>query len=389
MNIADTQSAPPLAPPRPARLTETAAHLAQDFATRAAAHDIEGSFVAENYIALRSAGLVAAAVPRELGGGGADGAEMAEVLRILAKGCGSTALAFAMHTHNVLVPAWRWTHTPEVRPAVEPLLRRVATENLVICTSGGSDWIGGSGKAEKVEGGYRINARKVFSSSSPFAQLLTTSAVVDEIDGPKVIHFAVPMTAPGLIRLDTWDALGMRGTGSHDIELTDVFVPDDKVALKRKAGEWHRLFQIITTHAFPVIYAVYLGVAEHAAEIALALVAKRPASGRQRRLAGEMMTALTAARLAHRSMVETAAANQVSDASVNAVMIGRRLVEEHGIATVELAMELAGGPGFYRGTGLECCFRDMQGARYHPMHREAQHEYAGAMALGQPTANIY
>ena len=66
------------------------------------------------------------------------------MLRILAHGCGSTALAFSMHTHQVAVPAWRWKHQKVA--AVEPLLRRVAAERLILLSSGGSDWIGGSGK---------------------------------------------------------------------------------------------------------------------------------------------------------------------------------------------------------------------------------------------------
>ena len=54
------------------------------------------------------------------------------------------------------------------------------------------------------------------------------------------------------------------------------------------------------------------------------------------------------------------------------MMIGRTLVAKHAIKTVELAMELAGGAGFYRAAGLERRFRDIQGARYHPMQAGAQ-----------------
>ena len=70
-------------------------------------------------------------------------------------------------------------------------------------------------------------------------------------------------------------------------------------------------------------------------------------------------------------------------------MIGRRLVEENAIKVVELAMELAGGAGFYRKNELERRFRDIQAARYHPLQKEAQAEYAGAIALGQPIDTIF
>jgi indole-3-acetate monooxygenase len=69
----------------------------------------------------------------------------------------------------------------------------------------------------------------------------------------------------------------MRGTGSHDVVLDDLFVPEAAVALKRKSGEWHPLFQTIATIAFPLIYAAYLGVADSACRIALDLA--REAAG--------------------------------------------------------------------------------------------------------------
>lgn len=381
-------------PQRPKDMaTSSPAALATDLLPRlaeaAAAHDADDSFVAENFAALKAAGLVAAGVPAELGGGGADLRSLCDMLRILAHGCSSTALAFAMHTHQVVIPAWRWQYRPAVRPAVEPLLRRVAAEQLFLLSSGGSDWVGGSGTATRVEGGYRITARKSFVSGAPAGNLLITGAVCAEGDARQVIHFALPMAAPEVTLLDTWRSLGMRGTGSQDVEIKGFFVADDKVALKRTAGEWHPLFQIIGTLAFPLIYAVYLGVAESARDTALALAGKRPIDGRSLRLAGEMDTALCATRIAHQAMIATAEENDPGEASVNTVMMGRRLVEENALRAADLALQLAGGAGFYRAAGLERRLRDIQAARYHPMLAEKQYEYAGALALGQPVATIF
>ena len=75
--------------------------------------------------------------------------------------------------------------------------------------------------------------------------------------------------------------------------------------------------------------------------------------------------------------------------TVNQVVIGRHLVARHAIGAVELAMELAGGPGFYRASGLERRFRDIQAARYHPLQPGPQAQYTGAMALGLPVDRIY
>ena len=362
--------------------------LAPALAARAAEFDESDTFVAENYKLLKDAGLVDIGVPRELGGGGAEVAELAEMLRVLAHGCSSTALAFSMHTHQVAIPAWRWRH--QKLAVVEPLLKRIAAEKLILLSSGGSDWIGGSGDAIKVEGGYRIKARKVFTSGANAGDLLMTGAIHRGEDGSvNVIHFGAPMKAPEVTIIDTWRALGMRGTGSNDVAIEDLFVPDAGVALSRKAGEWHPLFQIIATTAFPLIYAVYLGVAESARDIAIHLAKKKQPNDYSMNLAGRMDTSLRAAQLAHQWMVKITQRNAPSADSVNEIMIGRSLVAEHAIKTVELALELAGGAGFYRANGLEQRFRDIQGARFHPLQQGPQARYAGAMALGQSVNTIF
>ncbi|WP_374435906.1 acyl-CoA dehydrogenase family protein [Tabrizicola sp.] len=361
--------------------------LSERIAAGAGQADAEDRFVAENYALLKEAGLVEAGVPRELGGGGADVRELAAMLRVLGRACGSTALAFAMHTHQVAIPAWRWQHQKVA--AVEPLLRRVAAERIVLLSSGGSDWINGSGVARRVEGGYRISGRKIFTSGAAAGTVLMTGAVLEEDGVRHVLHFGAPMKAEEVRILDTWHTLGMRGTGSHDVVLDDLFVPEVAVALKRKAGEWHPLFQTIATIAFPLIYAAYLGVADSACRIALDLARERPVTHDMRSLAGRMITELYGAEAAHEAMLAAVDRNAPSAETVDAVMKGKVLGADHMIRAVELAMELASGAGFYRSAGLERRFRDIQGARYHAMQRGPQAQYAGAMALGESVATVF
>lgn len=371
-------------------IADIANQLGAKFAERAADIDDNDTFVAENFAALRTSGLLEAGVPVQLGGGGASIDELAEMLRTLAHHCGSTALAFAMHTHQVAFPAWRWAHQPDA--PVEPLLKRIAQEKLFLLSSGGSDWIGGSGRAEKVEGGYRITARKVFTSGAPTGDLLMTSAVLDSdsaTEPASVLHFAIPMTSPHVKIVETWCAMGMRGTGSHDVIIDRHIVPEAGVSVRRPQGEWHPLFVMLGTIAFPLIYAVYLGVAEQARDRAIALAKRKTASPHAIELAGRMETELTAAQLAHKCMLDAARLNAPTAQTVNQVMTGKALLTRHAIAAVEHALELAGGAGFYRSAGLERCFRDIQAARYHPLQAGAQTNYAGAMALGLPLARIW
>ncbi len=373
--------------PKTSSLLDIAQDLGPLFAKRAEASNDDDTYVAENMADLKAAGLMEAGVPHELGGGGASVDDLAAMLRTIAHHCGSTGLAFSMHTHQVAIPAWRWTHQKAL--PVEPLLKRVAAERLQLLSSGGSDWIGGSGKAEKVEGGYRITGRKVFTSGAPSGDLLVTGALLDTPEGPMVLHFAVPMTSPQVTVLETWRTLGMRGTGSQDVMIDGHIVSEAAVALKRKAGEWHPLFHIIATIAFPLVYSVYLGVAESARDIAIEH-ARRKGPGRHTvELAGRMETELAGARIALESMLAAVRLNAPSAATVNHVMIGRTLAERHAIAAVEFAMEVAGGVGFYRSAGLERRFRDIQAARFHPLQSGPQAEFAGSLALGLPVERVY
>jgi len=354
--------------------------LGPRFAERAALYDARDGFVAENYAELKATRVFSAGVPFEFGGGGASHAELAEMLRRLARYCGSTALALAMHCHVLTTAVWRWRN--ENAP-LEKLLRRVAEEELVLVSSGGSDWLDGSGVAEPVEGGFRIAGRKIFASGSPAGKLLVTCAVLEEPEtDPQVLHFALPLDAPGVKRLDTWRTLGMRGTGSHDIQIDGAFVPESEIALRRPQGVWSPLYHVVVCNAAPLTYSVYLGIAETARGLALDQAQRRREQPAVQMLAGEMENELAATRLAVREMIELAKRPKLDQATVNEMLVCRTLAGKHAVATVEKAMEVAGGVGFFRSTGLERLFRDVQAARYHPLTEKPQLLHSGRAALG-------
>jgi acyl-CoA dehydrogenase len=259
----------------------------------------------------------------------------------------------------------------------------VAAEELILVTSGGADWLAGSGRAEKVDGGYRVSGRKVFASGSPAGDLFMTMAIHDDPEaGPTVVHCAIPFDAPGLEVKDNWRALGMRGTGSHDVVLEGVFVPDAAIGVRRPAGRWSPVWHVVAAIALPLILSVYVGIAEAARSLALRLAAGRRHEAGGPELVGLMETELATARMALRQMVDAAASGPMGLETTNEVLIGRTVAGRAAIRAVEAAMEVAGGAGFFREPGLERLFRDIQGARYHPVRGNAQRAYSGRLALG-------
>ena len=361
-----------------------AREIGPGFAARAANFDETDTFVAENYAELTARRFFSAGVPAELGGGGASHRELCAMLRELAHHCGSTALALSMHTHLLAATVWRWRQGQPV----EPLLRRIAEEQIVLVSTGASDWLDSSGTADRVEGGYRVTGRKIFGSGSPAGTLLVTSAVYDDpADGPTVLHFPVPIAAEGVTVLNNWRTLGMRATGSHDVLLDNVFVPEGAVSLRRPQGQWHTFFNVVVTVALPLVLSVYVGVAEAASDLAQG-IARKKSQGRLDPnlpyLLGEMDNALVTAQLAVQGMVDLCDdyAFEPTVQTANAVLIRKTIAANACIQTVEKAFEVVGGGAFFRSVGLERLLRDVHGAQFHPLQEKRQHLFTGRVALG-------
>ncbi|MGE3541130.1 MAG: acyl-CoA dehydrogenase family protein [Candidatus Tectimicrobiota bacterium] len=355
--------------------------LGADFASRAAVHDANDSFVAENYNALKQHRIFSAGVPDTLGGGGASHADLCALVRELAHACSSTALALSMHMHLLAATVWRW----QQGQPVEPFLKRIVAEQLVLVSTGATDWVESSGSARKVEGGYRISGRKTFASGCPAGNILVTSAPYDDPqDGLTVLHFPVPLSADGVTILESWRTLGMRASGSHDVLLSEVFVPDSAIALRRPQGKWHPFWNVVVTVAMPLIMAVYVGVAEAAVTLARREAQKKVSDPSLPYLVGEMENALVTAQMALQGMIDLAANYRFTptNETASAVLMRKTIAANAVLDTVEKALEVVGGAGFFRSVGLERLLRDVHGARFHPLPEKRQLLFTGRVTLG-------
>lgn len=359
-------------------------------AEHAVRHDRAGSFVDEGFQRLRDAGLLAMAVPRELGGSGASIREVAAVQRELARYCASTALASAMHQHVVSFTAWR--HRRGL-PGAEATLRRVAEEGIVLVSTGGADFTRPRGEARRVDGGYRVSGHKVFASQAPVGAVLSTMFSYDDPEqGRRVLNMAVPLSADGVHVLETWDALGMRGTGSHEIVIEDVLVPDERVLANRPYGVIDPPLQVIITIAMSIISAVYLGVAETAFAAAVEAVEATPAKAQStlvQRQVGLMSHRLQVASWAlDRALDEVGEDPAPSVHRLGAVLAAKREVTLAGTEVCDLAMDVAGGAAFSKGSTIERAYRDMRAAAFHPLTPEVTLVHAGRLALGLPVDEL-
>ena len=358
------------------------AELGPKFAERAAGHDVEGSFAAENFQEMRERKLFSAAIPVELGGGGASHAGICQVLRELAHYDGATALSFSMHSHLLATLCYRVRNN--MMPSSEPALRKIAAEELVLISTGASDWLDGSGELTKVADGYRLTGRKIFGSGSPAGDLLLTMGVYQDPEaGPTVMHFAVNMHDDGVTVMDDWDTLGMRGTGSNSVQINDVFVPDAGISLSRTQGAWHKFFDIISPLAFSMIMSVYQGIAESARNIAVEQAKKKAEDTMVQGQVGAMENELLTVQCSVAEMVRIASEDTPPTVEKSDLIFRHKTIATNAaISTVEKAMAVSGGQAYFRRMGLERRFRDIQGARYHPIQEPKQHRFSGRVALG-------
>jgi len=351
------------------------------FAVTTAQNDADDRFVADNYAALRGARVFSAQIPLDLGGGGAGHGEMCAFLRGLARHCPSTALSLSMHQHLVAAAV---ANDRAGRPG-RKLLEKVVAGEAILVSTGANDWLESNGKAEAVDGGFRVTAVKPFASGSPAGGILITSAAYDDpAEGPQVLHFPLPLKAEGVTLLDDWQALGMRATGSGTVKIENAFVPEEAVVLRRPRGPFHPAFAVILTVAMPLIMSVYLGVAEAAAAIARERARTRPGDAVLPILVGEMENLLATVEIAVDDMIRLANGFDFTPSAELAgkVLTRKTIAARHVIATTEKALEVVGGAGFFRKLGLERFLRDVHGAQFHPLPEKRQQLFTGRLALG-------
>jgi alkylation response protein AidB-like acyl-CoA dehydrogenase len=373
-----------------------AASLGAVFAPLAAQHDRENTFVHENFDLMRDSGYLRLAVPRELGGLGATMRQVCFAQAELARYCASTALAVNMHLYLTLANVFRWRRGA---PGAEAVLRRVASEGLVLMTSGGSDGMYTSATAVKEDGGYRISGRKIFCSQAPVAGVITTMARYDDPEeGTVVLLAGIPMSSPGVSVPETWDALGMRATGSHDVILDNVKITEAQVAARRPWGKVDPALRVAGIHFAPPVASVYAGVAAAARDEAVRVVnQRRLGDGRPmaedatvQRQIGLMDAKLKVLWWALLGALDELGDEYVpDDRAMSPLMIAKRQIVTEAQEIVDLAMQVVGGASYFAPGILERAYRDVRAGAFHPLNPERTLSYVGRLTLGIPADTIW
>jgi alkylation response protein AidB-like acyl-CoA dehydrogenase len=365
--------------------------LAPEFAAGAAQHDREASFPFENFDRLSETGLLALTVPAALGGFGAGARDAARVLTIFGKADPSTALVLSMHyiQHLVMAKSTSWPRHL-VRKLARETVEGVALINaLRVEPDLGSPARGGlpATIARRSAEGWRLSGRKIYSTGAPILKWYAVWAKTDEAD-VRVGLFLVPAGLPGARVIETWDHLGLRASGSHDVVFDDVVFPLDHEIDVRKPDDWLVPdYTHATVHAI-FVAAIYDGVARAARDWLVGFLRDRVPSNlgaplaslpRVQEIVGGIETRLAVNARLIESFARDFDRGVVLDPSESGII--KSTVTNNAVAVVEDALSLTSNHGLTRANPLERHYRDVLCGRVHTPQDDATRINIGRIAL--------
>ena len=364
---------------------------------RAATYDRENRFFAEDFEALCEIGYLRLAVPSELGGLDFDLAGVCAEQRRLAYRAAPTALAVNMHLVNTGVAADLW----RAKDTSQEWLLREAVEGGVYAygnAEAGNDipLLYSTARAERVEGGYRLYGHKMFGTLSPvWTRMNVHAADTSDPAQTRIVHAFLDRAAEGYSIVETWDTMGMRATQSHDTILDGAFVPDEHVARVVAEGFAGADLFVLAIFAWAELtFAnVYIGLAQRAFDLAVDGVHKKtsvPLGGRSMAYHPYIQHAVAKMAMELDAMVPQAdrlAADWSTGVDHGGLWASKLVSAKHRVTqgaqkVVDLAMEISGGAGMFRGNELERLYRDVRCGPFHPANSSITHEVVGKSALG-------
>ncbi len=325
---------------------------------------------------LQEAGFYRLVIPRSLGGLQADPLTYMRVVELLAEGCGSVGWNLANNSIGQLVTLG----LPDegVHEIYPPGHSTVMAGTAVQ----------GGGTAVPVEGGYRVNGRWTFGSGCQESSwMLGSFQILDDgeprrrPDGSAMYWRGVFPRAEAEIVPGSWDVAGLRGTGSFDWTVKDVFLPERRtmvhagIPLDNQWSRWPGVTYALPTQCWvgPHHSAVITGIARAGIDALIALAVEKTPRGRTFRLCdnpqvqdavGRADATLNAGRVYRNAMIaeiwNTIAAGGETTLEQRARC---RLASTYAADSAREAMDLVyrhgGSTSFKRESRLAECWRDL------------------------------
>ena len=336
---------------------------------------------------MRTSGLFKLWLPRALGGPELHPLEFIRVIEALAKADGSVAWCAT----NASVFSLLAGHMQE------PSARAVFGADAVVAGS-----INPQGIVIPVDGGYLVSGRWAYASGIGHCDWVLGNCLLAEDDqparrGPREMRFVLMPKAAGTV-FDAWNVSGLRGTGSHDFRVDEVFVPAGQTvpAFAVASVQAGTLYRMPPMSLFTIALAsVSLGIARAAIEALVELAAGKTPMGsavllREVPSAQAAVGKAEALLRAARASVMQAVAEQWDEVAAAAPSLARRAGVK--LATtfcanacaqaVDAVHEAAGGSALFESGRIARCWRDVHAATQHIGLSAGNYELAGRVLFG-------
>jgi isovaleryl-CoA dehydrogenase len=334
----------------------------RDVAPRAAAIDAAQSFPEESWRQAAELGLLGATAPPEYGGAGLGLAELCIVGEELAAACVSTA-ATVLHQADMVVGRLARHGSEEQKRRWLPGLIDGSTIGCLAMTEpeAGSDVMSMRTRAERVDGGWRLNGTKTFITNGPVADLALVYARTGEAESRRLGLFAVPTDSPGFARGRKFSKMGWRGSPTGELILDDCEVGDD--ALVGGPGDGRAILLAGLDSERVLLAAESVGIAQGALEAALDYARQRRQFGRRigefQLIQGKLADMYTETEAA-RALTWTAAARvEAAEASARELASAAKLLAgDVAMKVTTEAVQVLGGYGYIDEFPVERYMRD-------------------------------
>ncbi len=346
---------------------------------RAAARDVSGEFPTAELKELANLGLLAIAVPDELGGANAGTVAYSLALQELARGDASVAVAVSV-TNMVAEMIWK-VGTPEQQRAWVP---RLASGELVAGAFGlsepaaGSDVAGLRTTAVKTATGWRLSGTKQWITSGDRAGVLIVWAMSDQASGSPahkgITAFIVPGGSPGLSVARLEEKMGLHGSSTAQLVLDGVEVGHD--AVLGAEGRGFALAMMALDGGRIGIASQAIGIARGALEASVTYAGERRTFGEpiiKHQAVGNMLAdAATWLDAANLMTLRAAYLKQTGQAFSQQAAMAKLFATEHAWKICDIALQVHGGYGYVRDFPVERALRDVRVTRIYEGTSEIQ-----------------
>ncbi|HWF50798.1 MAG TPA: acyl-CoA dehydrogenase family protein [Solirubrobacteraceae bacterium] len=383
---------------------EIARELAPEFKRVGAEADKKNAFPFELVSLYKDSGLVGLAVPKEYGGMGGDVWTTTRVSRELSR-LGDPACALAFNMHQVMVGIFRGILPDDVKAKIFP---EIAVQKKIVCGPFSEERAGFAGLADttavpNADGSWKINGRKFWGTLCEAADIVSFNATVTDDEGAlpedfrehaaKQMVFILPMTTPGIRIERTWDALGMRATGTHSVIFEDVVAPEE-ARVAEFIGlygefEWHTMtfcgvYQGLIDKAYEetreILKEKSLGATMEGADIVLKDIGHIQV-GLGKMKVDQEVSARTI-EMTCKMLLEGRDVDLDPQERIAWLDVPKVICTETAVWLTYDGMRLIGGSTFRRGHVLERLYRDSRSGPFHPLTTDQVYTHYGRFGLG-------